>query len=81
MFENTDKLAKELVSNKLFKLACDYIENGITKECIAERISVRQITIINSQVEIDYDDEIFGGHSIVVEGSVKSGLKRAYICG
>ena len=81
-FENTDKLAKELVSNKLYKLACDYNETGITKENIAERITVSQITIINSQVEIDYDDnEIFGGHSIVVEGSIKSGLKKAYICG
>ena len=81
-FENTDKLAKELVSNKLYKLACDYNENGITRENIAERITVSQITMINSQVEIDYDDdEIFGGHSIVVEGSVKSGLKKAYICG
>lgn len=81
-FENTDKLAKELVSNKLYKLACDYNENGITRENIAERITVTSITLINSQVEIDYDDnEIFGGHSIVVEGSIKSGLKKAYICG
>ena len=81
-FENTDKLARELVANKLYRLACNYNEDGITKEEIAERIRVSEITMINSKVEIDYEDDgIFGGHGIVVEGSVKSGLKKAYIWG
>lgn len=84
--EDYDLQAKKLISTKLYRLACQYNEEEnchIDQETISERIKLSGISIESGNVlSLDYeDDNIFGGHCIVAEGKVKTGIKKAYICG
>ena len=55
----------------------------ITEADFAKRI---QITSLVMEPEGDYsvyynDDDMFWGHSVIVEGNVETGMERAYIAG
>lgn len=78
-----DVEAKKLLADKLLKLAKDYNDDVvIPKEDIIKRVYLEGVSIVSNNIEFDYcDDNIFGGHTIVVEGSLKAGLKKAYIAG
>lgn len=81
-----DENARELISTKLYKLACQYNEDEdieISKELMKETVKISEIVLEGrNTLSLYYEDnDIFGGHAIVVEGSTKSGLKKAYIAG
>ena len=80
-----DKELRTFAAKQLTSLANDWLAEleEITEADFAKRI---QITSLVMEPEGDYsvyynDDDMFWGHSVIVEGNVETGMERAYIAG
>ena len=86
--EKWDADLRSFAAQKLTKLACEWAESDeeaalITEESFAKRISLSLIWVTSGGSFTAYldDDDLFFGHSIVVNGSPKKGLLSADIEG
>lgn len=82
--ENWDKKAKEYAAKELTDGANDWQETDeITKEDFANRILLTSITI-SSDGDLEfyfYDDDMFYGHTIIVNGNISGTFTSADIAG
>ena len=54
----------------------------ITEEKFAERMVLNSIGFDENGFEVFYDDDdMFWGHSILVDGTLENGIEQAYIAG
>ena len=89
-----DQKFRAFASEKLTELANDWQDEGyddedgealaaITEESFAGRIVISELSIdAEGDYEVCYDDDdMFGGHVIIVSGSVDGGMEDAHIAG
>ena len=86
--EKWDADLRSFAAQKLTKLACEWAESDeeaalITEESFAERIGIETISITSGGLFSAYfrDDDIFAGHCIIVNGSLKKGIQYARMGG
>lgn len=84
---------RAFAAEKLTELANDWQDEGygdedgedlaaITEESFAGRIVISELSIdAEGDYEVYYDDDMFWGHVIIVNGSVDGGMEDACIAG
>ena len=90
-FDKWDKRIREFSAEKLTDNANDWLQDSleddeefveITKEKFAERMVLNSIGFDENGFEVFYDDDdMFWGHSILVDGTLENGIEQAYIAG
>ncbi len=81
-----EKDMKEYAARGLLELAKEWQEEdmeGIEQQAIYDRIAIQHIVMTSSGSFMVYfdDDDIFAGHTIIVCGTMKSGVRSAEIVG
>jgi len=87
--EKWDKTMREFSANELTELANDWQSDedenapAITKEDFSKRMILRTVSMSSGGSFSAYydDDDMFWRHAIVVDGSIKKGIKSADIAG
>ena len=90
-FDKWDKRIREFSAEKLTDNANDWLQDSleddeefveITEEKFAERMVLNSIGFDENGFEVFYDDDdMFWGHSILVDGTLENGIEQAYIAG
>ena len=90
-FDKWDKRIREFSAEKLTDNANDWLRDSleddeefveITEEKFAERMVLNSIGFDENGFEVFYDDDdMFWGHSILVDGTLENGMEQAYIAG
>ena len=90
-FDKWDKRIREFSAEKLTDNANDWLQDSleddeefveITEEKFAERMVLNSIGFDENGFEVFYDDDdMFWGHSILVDGTLENGREQAYIAG
>ena len=90
-FDKWDKRIREFSAEKLTDNANDWLRDSleddeefveITEEKFAERMVLNSIGFDENGFEVFYDDDdMFWGHSILVDGTLENGIEQAYIAG
>ena len=90
-FDKWDKDIREFSAEKLTDNANDWLRDSleddeefveITEEKFAERMVLNSIGFDENGFEVFYDDDdMFWGHSILVDGTLENGIEQAYIAG
>ena len=90
-FDKWDKRIREFSAEKLTDNANDWLQDSleddeefveITEEKFAERMVLNSIGFDENGFEVFYDDDdMFWGHSILVDGTLENGMEQAYIAG
>ena len=90
-FDKWDKDIREFSAEKLTDNANDWLQDSleddeefveITEEKFAERMVLNSIGFDENGFEVFYDDDdMFWGHSILVDGTLENGIEQAYIAG
>ena len=90
-FDKWDKRIREFSAEKLTDNANDWLQDSleddeefveITEERFAERMVLNSIGFDENGFEVFYDDDdMFWGHSILVDGTLENGIEQAYIAG
>ena len=88
--EDWDKKLRKFAAKKLVELANDWLQDSdeeepesITEEDFAKRIEISELAIHeNGEFEAYYyDDDMFWGHIIIIDGNIDGELADAYIAG
>ena len=90
-FDKWDKEIRAFAAKALTDNANDWLQDSleddeefveITKEKFAERMVLNSIGFDENGFEVFYDDDdMFWGHSILVDGTLENGIEQAYIAG
>ena len=90
-FDKWDKEIRAFSAKKLTDNANDWLQDSleddeefveITEERFAERMVLNSIGFDENGFEVFYDDDdMFWGHSILVDGTLENGMEQAYIAG
>lgn len=90
-FDKWDKDIREYAAKTMTENANDWLRDSleegeefveITEKKFAERMILNSISYDENGFEVFYDDDdMFWGHSIVVDGTLNNGMENAYIAG
>ena len=90
-FDKWDKEIRAFSAEKLTDNANDWLQDsleddeefvGITEEKFAERMVLNSMGFDENGFDVYYDDDdMFWGHSILVDGTLENGIEQAYIAG
>ena len=90
-FDKWDKEMRAFAAEALTDDANDWLQDSledgeefveITEEKFAERMVLNSIGFDENGFEVFYDDDdMFWGHSILVDGTPENGIEQAYIAG
>lgn len=90
-FDKWDKEMRSFAAEALTDDANDWLQDSledgeefveITEEKFAERMVLNSIGFDENGFEVFYDDDdMFWGHSILVDGTPENGIEQAYIAG
>ncbi len=85
-----DKKLRTFAAKKLVELANDWLQDSdeedpdpITEESFASRISISELSVSEDGgfEAYYYDDDMFWGHIIIIDGNINGELSDAYIAG